>query len=176
MLTAVQMIRRLRLQEDKERFSAMESSWGDYVEEESGDAPATLDPKELLAEAKPWANGNEPLKALVDDEMKKPAAPGGGTLGRVGGLKYDIRRIRPGEIHTFTLTFRTGEVAAVGINGHSRSNLDLYIFDENGSVIGRDIGRTDNCRVVWTPAWTGPFTVKLKNEGPSRNVYRITTN
>lgn len=176
MLAAVQMIRRVRLQEDKERFSAMESKGGKDVKEEAADAAATLDPQKLLLEAKPWAKGNKPLTDLIDAEMKKAAAATGGTLGLVGGSRYDVFRIRPGEIHTFTLTFRGGEVAAVGLSGNGRSDLDLYVFDENGNLIGRDVDRTDACRVVWTPGWTGPFTVMVKNEGRRRNVYTIVTN
>ena len=177
MIAAAQMLRRLRLDEDEARFGTVKSEGAAEGDVESApDGATTLDPAALLAEAKPWATGNPLLRELIDVEMKKPASSASGTLGAVGGAKYHVKRIRSGEIQTFTLDFRAGEVAAVSIDGNGKSDLDVYVFDENGRPVGRDVGKSDVCRVVWTPQWTGTFSVKLKNEGRSKNTYRIATN
>ena len=176
MLAAVEMLRRVKVREDKEHFAEMKSEGGKDVKQDAADVAPTFDTKKLLAEAKPWAKGNKPLTAFINAEMKKPAATAGGTLGGVDGPQYAEKRIRPGETQSFVVTFRGGEVAGVGVAGNGRSDLDLYVFDEDGNLIGSDTDVTDVCEVIWTPRWTGPFLIVVRNQSRSRNTYRILTN
>jgi hypothetical protein len=77
---------------------------------------------------------------------------------------------------TFTVTFLGGEVARITVRGDGCSDLDLYVYDENGNLIGQDLGYSDSAMVSWIPRWTGPFTVVVKNRGARANLYRIATN
>ncbi|MFQ5845697.1 MAG: hypothetical protein ACE5JG_11995 [Planctomycetota bacterium] len=78
--------------------------------------------------------------------------------------------------HRFTVTFPGGRAARVYVRGDRSSDLDLYVYDENGNLIGKDLGFTDSCVVRWTPRWTGPFVVVVKNRGRRANLYRVWTN
>jgi hypothetical protein len=78
--------------------------------------------------------------------------------------------------HTFTVTFLGGERARITVRGDGSSDLDLLVYDENGILIGQDLGYSDSASVSWTPRWTGPFVVVVKNRGARANLYRIATN
>jgi hypothetical protein len=52
----------------------------------------------------------------------------------------------------------------IGVGGPTMSDLDLWIVDENGNEIARDVA-TDNFPVLGVqqpicPRWTGPFFVR----------------
>ncbi len=78
--------------------------------------------------------------------------------------------------HSFTLVFRGGRSARVSVRGSGVSDLDLYVYDQNGNLIGRDLSFSDRCVVRWTPRWTGRFRIVVKNRGYRSNLYRISTN
>ena len=78
--------------------------------------------------------------------------------------------------HSFTVVFRGGRPARVSVTGDGGTDLDLYIYDENGNLITRDVYVTDRCAVRWTPRWTGRFRIVVKNRGYRSNLYRISTN
>ena len=72
--------------------------------------------------------------------------------------------------------FRGGELAVIAVEGDGDSNLDLYVYDENGNLIASDTGTGDFCVVRFTPRWTGAFTIKVVNRGYRSNVYSLSTN
>lgn len=78
--------------------------------------------------------------------------------------------------HTFTVTFLGGARARIMVQGDGSSDLDLFVYDENGNLIAQDLGYSDSAAVSWTPRWTGPFLVVVKNRGACANLYRIATN
>ena len=121
---------------------------------------ATAD--DILAEAKGLAAGNAPLVAMIDAEAKLK-----GGRGATEGPIEHRDQVNPGRIDVYTITFRGGELAEVLVVGDGDNDLDLMIYDENGNLIEQDTDATDRCYVSWTPAWTGPFKVKIKNLGSS---------
>jgi len=62
------------------------------------------------------------------------------------------------------------------VRGDRNSDLDLYVYDENGFLVAKDDDDTDDCRVRFTPRWTGSFTIKVVNLGHYANTYVIGTN
>jgi hypothetical protein len=101
----------------------------------------------------------------------------GGSAAWAGGPELEqSATVEADHTHTYTLTFRAGEKAVVGIHGNGSSDLDLLVFDENGNPVAVDDDDTDECIAVWTPAWTGKFTVKVVNQGDVSNRYEIMTN
>ena len=48
--------------------------------------------------------------------------------------------------------------------------------DENGNTICLDRSYSDRLYCSFTPAWTGNFTIVVKNMGRIRNSYYILTN
>lgn len=41
-------------------------------------------------------------------------------------------------------------------------DIDIYLYDENGNLIDRDRATDNHPVVTVTPAWTGPFRVRIK--------------
>lgn len=74
---------------------------------------------------------------------------------------------------TYTVTFKGGEEATVLVSGDGDTDLDLYIYDENGNLIESDTDSLDTMLCSWTPKWTGKFKIKIKNLGSVKNYYTM---
>ena len=180
MLTAVQMLQRVRVQDGagrvKEGPSDAAAGAPAGPEGQKGKTPApSLDAKVLLAEARTWAKGNQSLLTLID-EASKAQPQASGTLG---GNPYPYRqegRLPARTYKDWVVSMRGGEIARIGVVGDGDTDLDLEVYDENGNLIVRDIDSTDQCLVQWTPRWTGSFTVRIKNLGRVYNDYLLVTN
>src|SRR5258708_7886140 len=94
---------------------------------------------------------------------------GGGTTQNkpVGGFKN--QRFTP-------VVFRAGDEAVVTVSGDGDTDLDLYVYDDNGNLVAKDDDSTDQCLASWTPKWTGRFFIVVKNRGSIYNQYRLRTN
>ena len=91
----------------------------------------------------------------------------------VGGRKYDVHRVAAHTTDVFHVTFRGTEDAAVVISGDGDTDLDLYVYDENGNLIGSDTDGSDDCVVRFNPRWTGVFRIEVRNLGSVYNQYQI---
>ena len=96
--------------------------------------------------------------------------------GGVGGAKRGVTTVNELSTDAYTLAFRGGEAAVIVVSGDGDTDLDLYVYDELGNLIALDDDGSDNCVVRFTPKWTGPFTVRVKNRGLVYNRYVIATN
>jgi hypothetical protein len=96
--------------------------------------------------------------------------------GAVGGPKDDIHNVKARSVDVFRVTFRAHELAAIAVRGDGDSDLDLYVYDENGNLIACDTDPTDQCLVTLVPQWTGQFVIRVVNRGFVSNTYRIGTN
>jgi hypothetical protein len=92
------------------------------------------------------------------------------------GPQFDVKRAPANGSVTYTVDFVGGEPARINLRGDGDTDLDLYVYDENGNLVGSDVGPTDRATVAWSPRWTGPFTIRVVNLGNVYNEYRITTN
>jgi hypothetical protein len=179
MITAVQMIERVRYQEKSERISAKKSEATKGGDEKKGDQKAqnpavTFDTQALLAEAKSWAKGNPQLLALIDTEAAKHTSTG--TLGATNGPIVHRDQVLGRTYDDFTVNFYAGELARVAVLGDGDTDLDLYIYDQNGNLIVSDTDYTDQCLVQFVPRWTGTFRVRVVNNGYVYNRYVLMTN
>ena len=177
MVTAVQMLRGVRATDSTERVPAKTTEAGKGPEGKKGKtAEATIDPAALLNEAKGWAKGNAQVLAVIDAELAKPAGATSGTLGASGGANRHTDQVKAYFTDSYRVRFNGGEIAKVAVLGDGDTDLDLFIYDENGNLIVKDDDRTDQCYVQWTPRWTGFFTIKIKNLGRVYNQYTVLTN
>lgn len=149
------------------------------TKENTGVANPTKDEKSLtveslLADAKDFAAGDETLLAMVAkvEQKYQPEL----TRGRVGGPATDYDRVEARSYVQYYITFRGGEFAEVAVVGDGDTDLDLYIYDENGNLIDSDIDYTDACYCSFVPSWTGSFRVKIVNRGSVYNRYTLITN
>lgn len=77
---------------------------------------------------------------------------------------------------TYTIRFHAGELARVTVEGDGDTQLDLYVYDENGNLIDSDVGPGDDCVATFRPKWTGVFKIKIVNRGRVYNQYWLRTN
>jgi hypothetical protein len=143
--------------------------------EGSGAADADPTPEltvdSILAEAKSISGDDETITALADDV--KAAA----TKGRTVGPGYNVQTLPGASIDSYDgVSFDGGKYAEVYAEGSGRTNLDLYIYDENGNLICSDTDGSDVSYCGWTPRWTGAFTIKVINRGDASNRYALITN
>ena len=89
------------------------------------------------------------------------------TTTRVRAFGTD--RFRP-------ITFMKGEIASVILKGDGDTDLDLYVYDEYGTLVAKDDDYTDGCVAMWTPRRTAPFYIVVRNRGRVYNQYVMITN
>jgi hypothetical protein len=144
--------------------------------EKADEAPPTLDPAALAKEALDIAKkeGDKNLAKSIEAQIK--AAAGGASRGAVGGPKYGVTKIMAGYTDVYVVEYRGGELAEIAISGDGDTDLDIYVYDENGNFIGSDTGSQDTGYVSWYPKWTGPFRVEVVNRGSVYNQYVMVTN
>lgn len=129
----------------------------------------SLDPTKLLADAKAMAGDDGVLLALIDDVNSN-------VRGTVGGPKYASSYVYAGDTDVYNVSFRGGEIAIVTVIGDGDTDLDLYVYDNNGNLIASDTDYSDDCVCTWTPRWTGNFRIKIVNRGRVYNSYLLRTN
>ncbi|GHT14163.1 hypothetical protein AGMMS4956_11500 [Bacteroidia bacterium] len=130
-------------------------------------------PKVLLADAKELAAGNESLLAVIKNAESKL---GQASRGRVGGQGYKESRLYANSYELFQAKFWEGDLAEILVVGDGDTDLDLYVYDQNGNLIASDTDYTDDCYVRWVPKWTGVYTLKIINRGRVYNDYELVTN
>lgn len=99
-----------------------------------------------------------------------------GFAGAVGGQKHTRTSVNANSADVFHVTFRGGELARVALSGDGDTDLDLYVYDEYGSLIAKDDDSSDDCYVSWVPKWTGSFKIRVVNRGRVYNEYVLVTN
>jgi hypothetical protein len=134
------------------------------------DSELVIDLDSLLDYAKDYSGDNEIYLAMISEiESVK-------TRGRASGPAVTTDRVNAGATDTYRVTYRGNELAEILIIGDGDTDLDLYVYDENGNDICTDDDYTDQMYCSWVPSWTGEFTIRIKNRGDVYNVYDFLTN
>jgi hypothetical protein len=142
--------------------------------EGGGTGEAVSDPQSvegLLAQAREHSGGWAEVVALIDETAKRGAAKGAS-----GGPTRHVDRVSGNTTDTFGIDFEGGEEARIGVIGDGKADLDCYIYDEGGHLITSDTDLTPTCALNWNPAWTGPFLLRVKNNGSQASTYVVVTN
>jgi hypothetical protein len=127
---------------------------------------------QLLKDAKTYANGDKTILELIA-KMELQASK---NRGRVYGPAYAERRVYGNSSYTDFILFKGQEFAEVALIGDGDTDLDLYVYDENGNFIGSDTDYSDRCYVSFTPKWQGSFKIVVKNRGNIYNDYVLVSN
>lgn len=122
----------------------------------------------LLAEADAMAKEGE--------RAAGSASPQSGTRGALGGPKSHVDIVSARGTDAYTVMFKKMEPVIVRVSGDGDTDLDCSAADERGNVVDSDTGPSDDCYLRWTPAWTGPFRIKIRNLGKEANLYTLVTN
>lgn len=105
-----------------------------------------------------------------------PAAAGSVTGPGVYGTEEDPLRVAAGGRFDIAEAFRGGQVAEVTLRGDGDTGVDLVIYDENGNSVCEATSSNDYETCRWTPAWTGGFTIRLRNYGGVYNQAQVLVN
>lgn len=97
------------------------------------------------------------------------------VAGQVGGPKTHIDTVAAFQTDVYNLQFWGEKPARILVNGDGDSDLDCIVLDQGGHPVAVDSDNTDACVLNWTPAWTGPFKLKIINHGGA-NRYVVMTN
>lgn len=133
--------------------------------------PVDLEPTKLLADARQLAGKDKHLLAIVDNAEKQAQ-----TRGRVGGMGYAVLRVPAYSSITSYDSFYAGQLAEVALVGDGTTDMDLYIYDQNGNLITSSTDYSDRCICQWYPRWTGTFRIVIRNRGSVYNDIAIATN
>ena len=95
-----------------------------------------------------------------------------GTIARADDAATFI--VRPGTTDVHKATIYVGHLAEVAVIGDGDTDLDVYIYDQAGRLVGSDEDETDRCYVRFFPRTTGIYTIKVVNRSPDlSNAYVI---
>lgn len=143
---------------------------------------------DLVDKAREYARGDKELSALIEKRAERLSSRGlvfsqgaGKTSIRIKGSTFKIIRsglIRPGYRLTLTnVRFEGRKPARVLVVGDGDGDLDLYVYDgNNGILIRKNTDRSSTCVVSWTPRYTGPFKVVVRNVGRVTEKYYVLAN
>ncbi len=125
---------------------------------------------DMLDEARVLARGDEALTGLIAETEAQA------SRGRVGGPGRASGWVSARGTTSYNISFRGGERAAVWASGPGRTDLDMYVYDQNGNLICRHIDYSDRMSCFWTPRWTGNFRVEVRNLGQVGVSFNMVTN
>ncbi|MBL7110437.1 MAG: hypothetical protein ISS19_00670 [Bacteroidales bacterium] len=140
--------------------------------EDAGTSELTLDVEKLLTDAEAFADNDKNLKAVIKSMRELSAA----SRGRVGGPGYVIDKVNGEEANMYAVEFTGGDAAEAAVVGDGSTDLDLYIFDEDGNLIVLDEDAGDECYVMWKPRSTGVYVITILNRGSVLNEFALVTN
>jgi hypothetical protein len=117
-------------------------------------------PKALVAEAKKLSS-SPAIEALAMATLKVLEE---NPRGALGGPRTDAFTIQPLQtINWNPITFVGGQPGVVHIANGQFGAMILEVRDEFGNLVARDNVPGTFFRCSWTPAFTGPFTIRLIN-------------
>lgn len=122
-----------------------------------------VDVTKLIADAKTFAKGNKAILeviAIVENENIAVA-----KRGRVYGPAYISRRVSAGYSYIDYILFEGGRKAEVLIVGDRDNDLDLYVYDSLGNLVGYDDDNSDRCYTSFYPRYEESYKIVVKNRG-----------
>jgi len=95
-------------------------------------------------------------------------------LGSQASADTRFARVYGHSTDNWPICLSAGDTTAVLVVGDGDTDLDVYVYDDNGYLIDSDTDASDRCFVSWTPLRAGCFMVKVVNRGRVYNAYRLT--
>lgn len=172
---ALPLVNAVQIMQDtpSQKLEETKTSTSDTKSLDGKKSQVSFDSKQILADAKDFADGDEKLLAMIAQLESNSQES---HRGAVGGPKESVDVVYARSNDVFTVNFVGGRLAEVAVSGDGDTDLDLYVYDSNGNLIASDTDYSDDCYVKWYPKWTGRFTIKVVNNGGVANRYYIATN
>ena len=96
-----------------------------------------------------------------------------GSMTPADARAYRVDRVEANDTDTWTFTLHGGCKSRIIVNGDGDTDLDAWLYDENGNLIDSDTDGTDTCVLDCTPKWTGQFKLLIRNHGNVWNQYEL---
>jgi hypothetical protein len=130
-------------------------------------------PANLLVDARRFAAGDSTMLTWASEveatlNVKK--------RGAVGGPKYQVDRVPAGGTVTYSLPLRGREYTEIIVYGDGDTDLDLYLYNPDGSLKAWDENPGDYCSLKGTTGPAGVYTLVVKNRGRVYNQFEVVTN
>jgi hypothetical protein len=160
-------------------------------EAKASGTPLTLNMRALIERAREMAKGNEALAAAVETAIERIESPNRGLVYRQGkdlpeieikGIVFKVlneknTRLDPGDTYTLSnVIFEARKPAVVLVVGDGDGDLDLWVYDDNGILIGSDVDSTSVCEVAWVPRYEAPFRLVIRNVGTTWERFFVLAN
>jgi len=98
---------------------------------------------------------------------------GSAYAGPVGGPKISNDSVLARASDSYDVSLNAGSNTRITVRGDGDTDLDLFVYDENGNLVGSDTDSTDFCIVDVNPKWTGQFRIVIRNLGNVYNQYSL---
>lgn len=165
LIQAVKIYQELNLQPAIDGQKPKIEGEGDIAVEEISTTPQARTEKQLLADATQFAKGNPHLLALIAECQKinrKPATT----------YFYHNDYIAPKKTHYWDVSLHGGKHSFVHLSGDGSSDLDLYLYDQEGREIDKETSAGDQCGLIVFEDLSF-ISVKIVNRGHVTNNYRL---
>jgi hypothetical protein len=100
----------------------------------------------------------------------------GALAGRYEGPTWAEDSVLAHSTQTYYFWFVGGEYAVVQVAGDGGTDVDVYVYDQDGYLVASDTDRSDWCYVSWYAGRTQRYRVEVRNLGGVWNEYVLTTN
>lgn len=135
-----------------------------------------LQPDSLLKDASLMAGNDSALLQVIARTREKITLTDGLSRGRkFSPLIQEFKLNSHGSVKLWA-TFNAHEIAEIFVAGDGNTTLDLYLYDNNGTLIASDVKNIDDCYVSFTPSGNQKLRIEIKNNGPSGNQCLLMTN
>lgn len=126
---------------------------------------------EMLSTASKLASGRVDLAALIEDVRAA------NSKGLITGAIISHAEIKPGGKRTyFDMRFEGGAYAEVYLEGRDQTDIDMFVYNENGDLICAQTDPSPISLCSWTPATTNNFRIVVENKSTLGTHYSLITN
>lgn len=170
LIQALEIFKRIGVVEATEAFPM--TSEADNLTEEATQKISFIsyETQQLITDATKYAAGDKKLLTL----LKHAAESTRGPVGPQPIRQFDV--VSANGTNTYSIRFIGGQLTIVIVCGDGDTDLDLFVYDNKGSLVASDTDDGDDCIVTFTPKYSGEYTIIVKNLGRISNRYCITTN
>ncbi len=113
------------------------------------------------------------LLATVGLGFAAPAQAATTTRADANGSYQYRYRLAANNTQNFTWNLTQGQKVGVWVFGDGDTNLDLYVYDPYGRLLGQDRDDLFGAWVDFTASYTGAYTIQVVNRGSVYNDYDI---
>jgi hypothetical protein len=92
--------------------------------------------------------------------------PDGGKASKFKGKEFKLKAKGKAKI---ALTFSAKGTYIVTVKSTEKSDVNLYIYDEDDKVVEKDESPGPDCEIKFTPKKSGKYVLEVVNKGPGDN-------